>query len=198
MISAQNTLSWHLRSLAAMLSGMAGQQQPEVKLPSLAEVLTPQVVVPLLQQEGVRNRLAELVQYLPQEHQAAAAQEVLEHLMSARMGSNTTVYMACQQRDSDTCPQANTYTCCMWTIHHQARFMPCICHSCLCMQPGSASVETWRSAPLLNQLRTLSAALQSGQLDYSQFGLQPLVTPSSLLAPHVLHLYFCRVQAPFC
>lgn len=45
----------------------------------------------------------------------------------------------------------------------------------LSVQLHASSVETIRSAPLRNQVRTLSQALASGQLDFSQLGLEHLV-----------------------
>ena len=63
--------------LAGILAGMADQVgQPQRQLPSLAEVLTPQNLVPLLDDESVRRRLGELVEHLPLEHQSVAANQV--------------------------------------------------------------------------------------------------------------------------
>ena len=50
------------------------------------------------------------------------------------------------------------------------------------VQSHAACVETIRSAPLRNQVRTLSQALASGQLDFSQLGLEHLVRPIHMAA----------------
>lgn len=74
--------------LAAILSGMASQgqvqQQDQPALPSLSEVLTPQNLVPLLEDEAVKARLGELVEFLPAEHQAHAQRQAsyLLHLLA--------------------------------------------------------------------------------------------------------------------
>ena len=63
--------------LAGILAGMADQAgQPQRQLPSLAEVLTPQNLVPLLHDESVQRRLGELVEHLPLEHRSIAANQV--------------------------------------------------------------------------------------------------------------------------
>ena len=74
--------------LAGILAGMADQVgQPQQQLPSLAEVLTPQNLVPLLDDETVQRRLGELVEHLPLEHQSIAANQVcLPATLSNRHG----------------------------------------------------------------------------------------------------------------
>lgn len=65
--------------LAAILSGMAGNAQaaqPQQNLPLLSEIVTPQNIVPLLEDESVKKRLGELIEHMPQDHQAEAAQQV--------------------------------------------------------------------------------------------------------------------------
>ncbi len=66
--------------LAAILSGITGSAQsapPQQTLPLLSEMLTPQNLVPLLEDESVKKRLGELIEYMPAEHQNEAAQQVL-------------------------------------------------------------------------------------------------------------------------
>lgn len=67
----------HLASILAGVVEQSAAAQPQ--LPSLAEVLTPQNLVPLLQEDGLRRRLGELVEHLPREHQEEAAAEVTWH-----------------------------------------------------------------------------------------------------------------------
>lgn len=59
-----------------MLASVMSRARPE-QLPSLAEVLTPQAVVPLLQDPAVQKRLGELIEHLPAEHQAEASGRVI-------------------------------------------------------------------------------------------------------------------------
>lgn len=61
--------------LAAILAGMAGNTQPQQTLPLLSEILTPQNLVPLLEGEAVKKRLGELIEHMPPQHQAEAAQQ---------------------------------------------------------------------------------------------------------------------------
>ena len=59
--------------LAAILSGMAGgSSKPQESLPSLSQMLTPQNLIPLMDNEAVKKRLGELVEHLPKEHQEDA------------------------------------------------------------------------------------------------------------------------------
>lgn len=62
--------------LANVLASVMSRAAPE-QLPSLAEVLTPQAVVPLLQDPAVQRRLGELIEHLPAEHQAEASDQVI-------------------------------------------------------------------------------------------------------------------------
>ena len=61
--------------LASILAGVS-QQSASQQLPSLAHVLSPQNVVPLLQSEAVQRRLGELLEHLPPELQGEAATQV--------------------------------------------------------------------------------------------------------------------------
>lgn len=52
------------------------------------------------------------------------------------------------------------------------------------LQTYTAASDAVRSAPLRNQIRTLSHALASGQLDFSQLGLEHLVSTTLGIAFH--------------
>lgn len=60
--------------LTAILSGMANQSQaqPQERLPTLSQILTPQNLIPLMDDDAVKARLGELIEHMPQEHQAEA------------------------------------------------------------------------------------------------------------------------------
>lgn len=60
----------HLASALESLLGSAGAAQGVS--PSLAEILQAKNLVPLLQDPAVQRRLGELVEFLPEEHQAEA------------------------------------------------------------------------------------------------------------------------------
>ena len=65
--------------------------QPQQQLPKLSEILTPQNLVPLMEDEAVKARLGELVEHLPAEHQADAQKQVSNPGDEAAMIINRTL-----------------------------------------------------------------------------------------------------------
>lgn len=61
---------------AALLAQMAGQREHHVSRPTLAEVLKPETIAPLMSSQEMLNRVS---QYLPEEHRSVAALEALVH-----------------------------------------------------------------------------------------------------------------------
>ena len=61
------------------MAGNAQNAQPQPNLPILSDIVTPQNLVPLLEDESVKKRLGELIEHMPPEHQIEAEQRVFQH-----------------------------------------------------------------------------------------------------------------------
>ncbi len=137
--------------------------------PGLHEVLKPDLLVPLVRKEGMLDKLAS---HLPEEHRSVmglATQAVL-HQRSAHLPVQYCIVWL---------PTTQLAVCIPSDMH-----APCV-YVCACVcahRTQEQLVATVRSPQFQQQLATFSAAMQTGQLDLAQFGLNAKVRNMTLLA----------------